>query len=379
MKKRIAIILNSYPEIGGAFQYAKLICSALSESTRYEVIGICLNEYWMKWCREHNIKGYFLLWDVNIPQSNSLRNKNCTVTKYLNYNLTYLGNILKKERIDTVLCSSQDRIIFPLPVKIISPIHDLMHRYEGHFPEVSFDYDIRERIFTSQARNADVILVDSELGKKQYIESYGKIKKKNQRVEILPFVAPNYINDITDETIEVPDRFVFYPAQFWEHKNHINLIKAIEILKCRNVDTHLLLPGSDKNYGVVLRKYVIEHNLEDNVIFLGYISDGQLAYLYHNAVAMIMPSYFGPTNIPPLEAMSAGCPVAVSNKYAMPEQVGDAGLLFDPDSPVEIAECIELLLTDENKRNEMIEKGHNIVDKWSAKDFSKRLIEIIDV
>lgn len=379
MKNRIALVLSSYPELGGAFQYAQLICSALCEDARCEIIGICLNEFWMRWCREHNIKGYYLLWNVNIPQINSRRNKNCIFAKYLNCNFTYLGSILQQEKIDIMICTSQDRIIFPLPVKVISPIHDLMHRYEGQFPEVAIDYDTRERIFASQAQIADVILVDSELGKKQYIESYGNIKKRNQKVEVLPFVAPNHINEIRDEYIETSERFVFYPAQFWKHKNHINLIKAVEILRSSNIDIQLLLPGSDKNYGEVLRKYVDEHKLQRQVKFLGYITDGQLAYLYHNAVAMIMPSYFGPTNIPPLEAMSAGCPVAVSNKYAMPEQVKDAGLLFNPDSPSEIAKCIELLLTDESQRNEMIARGYSIVAEWSVKDFSKRLIEILDV
>ena len=69
-----------------------------------------------------------------------------------------------------------------------------------------------------------------------------------------------------------------------------------------------------------------------------------------------MPSYFGPTNIPPLEAMALGCPVAVSNKYAMPEQVGDAGLLFDPDSPEEIAKCIKAMWLDDKLRQKMINK-----------------------
>ena len=91
-----------------------------------------------------------------------------------------------------------------------------------------------------------------------------------------------------------------------------------------------------------------------------------------------MPSYFGPTNIPPLEAMALGCPVAVSDKYAMPEQVGDAGLLFNPNSPKEIAECIRKLWCDNALRQNMIKKGYKRVCRWTQKEFGERLKMILD-
>ena len=92
---------------------------------------------------------------------------------------------------------------------------------------------------------------------------------------------------------------------------------------------------------------------------------------------MIMPTYFGPTNIPPLEAMALGCPVAVSNKYAMPEQVGKAGLLFNPDSPEEIASCIKKIWTDEKLRVKMIEQGYKRVQMWGQREFEKKIFSVI--
>ena len=76
--------------------------------------------------------------------------------------------------------------------------------------------------------------------------------------------------------------------------------------------------------------------------------------------------------------MALGCPVAVSNKYAMPEQVGDAGLLFNPDSPEEIAECIRKLWLDENIRREMIRKGYQRMGKWNVESFTERLQKIVN-
>ena len=114
------------------------------------------------------------------------------------------------------------------------------------------------------------------------------------------------------------------------------------------------------------------------VTVLGFVNNEKITYLYKHAVGMVMPSYFGPTNIPPLEAMALGCPVAVSNKYAMPRQVGNAGLLFDPDSPDEIADCIKRMWLDEDLRNRMKALGYKRAQKWTRKEFGERLQKIMN-
>ena len=90
-----------------------------------------------------------------------------------------------------------------------------------------------------------------------------------------------------------------------------------------------------------------------------------------------MPTFFGPTNIPPLEAFACGCPVAVSNIYGMPEQVGDAGLLFNPRSDVEIADTIYKLWTDNDIIKNLINMGHQKNKEWGQTQFNQRLLEII--
>lgn len=121
----------------------------------------------------------------------------------------------------------------------------------------------------------------------------------------------------------------------------------------------------------------MDKRLEDHITILGFVNDGNMIYLYRHATAMIMPSYFGPTNIPPLEAMALGCPVAISNKYAMPEQVGQAGLLFNPDSPEEIAECIRRIWIDGELRERMIAEGYRRVQRWTEQDFKNRISKVV--
>lgn len=230
----------------------------------------------------------------------------------------------------------------------------------------------------SMARYATCILVDSQLGKKQFEESYKRVFHKKPYVVSIPFTVPEHVWKQKEEYIDVPDKYIFYPAQFWKHKNHMNLVKAVKMAKETINDIHLVLVGSEKNNCVNVRKYIEENGLERNVTILGFVDNGNITYLYKHAVGLVMPSYFGPTNIPPLEAMALGCPVAVSDKYAMQEQVGKAGLLFDPDKPEEIADCIKRLWLDENLREEMRCRGYKRVKKFTQKEFGQRLCRVMD-
>lgn len=377
--KKIALILLTEPRHGGQHQYALMAMECLVERADkdLELLVLCGNPFWKSWCKKAGIK--YL--DYSFPDvSFKMRKFNYKFPRVSRFYYTYMttiGRKIIKEKID-ILFSAQQGVYVPnYKVKLLIPAHDLMHRYEPDFPEVQCDYQIREIYMKSIAKYAACVLVDSNLGKKQFIESYKNDMYKNNVVS-LPFAVSEYIWDSKEEYIDVPDKYIFYPAQFWKHKNHLNLLKAINILKETIGDIHLVLVGSEKNNLKEIKKYIKEHCLEKQVTIKGYVSNENITYLYKHAVAMVMPSYFGPTNIPPLEAMVLGCPVAVSNRYAMPKQVGKAGLLFDPDSPEEIADCIKKIWTDENLRKTMIQSGYKKIEKWTKQDFGIRLNQIID-
>lgn len=384
MEKKIGIVLYTEPYMGGEHQYALIMAECLMKlvKAQYEIIAIIGNQFWMDWCDNNNVryilnKHYrsnriMIACNLYFPLFSRLYNKY----------LTKLGRTVEKEKIDILLYTNQLVFIPNLGTKIITPVHDLMHRYEPSFPEIQKSYIGRELRFKCQAKYADYILTDSELGKLQFKESYLKSGRSKWdgilRISVLPFIVPDHIYEVKEEYVEVPDKYVFYPAQFWKHKNHINLVKAIQLLKKNIGDIHLILVGSEKGCRMEIEQYISSNGLEKNISILGFVNNENITYLYMHAVGMIMPSYFGPTNIPPLEAMALGCPVAVSNKYAMPEQVGDAGLTFNPDSPEEIADCIKRLWTDNNLREEMVKKGYKKISEWTKEDFENRVYKIID-
>lgn len=378
--KKIALVLSTTPKDGGKHQYAVLVVECLVEGMRtdYELVAICLNPFWKRWCREHGIEQC----DCTLPGLSTEEQKfnlaHPHLARLYNTYLTPFGDMIRKQKIN-VLFYLQQGYLPNYNVKLIAPIHDLMHRYEPDFPEVIMEYEERELSMKCLAKYAACLLVDSSLGKQQFRESYMRQNAKTPFIVKMPFIVPEHIWNIKEEYISVPDKYVFYPAQFWKHKNHINLIRAIKLLQDEISDIHLVLVGSEKNNCKEIKQVIAENGLESNVTILGFVNDENMTYLYRHAVAMIMPSYFGPTNIPPLEAMALKCPVAVSNKYAMPQQVGEAGLLFDPDSPEQIADCIRKLWTDENLRERMKRLGYMRVQKWTRREFGEKLRKLMRV
>ncbi len=103
----------------------------------------------------------------------------------------------------------------------------------------------------------------------------------------------------------------------------------------------------------------------------------ELAWLYRHARALIMPTFFGPTNIPPLEAMALGCPVGVSGIYGMPEQCGSAALYFKPDDPADIASVLCRLWTDDSLCGELQQKGLARARLYSTATFNKQVRRIV--
>ena len=369
------------PSLGGQHQYALLIVECLLKraNIEYRLIVLCANQFWRRWCRKNGVK-YLGFSFPDISEKEKMFNYKFPFLAQLYYTyMTQLGEEIRKEQVDILFSVQQGWFIPNYKVKIISPVHDLMHQYEPGFPEVREDFKNREIYMKSIAKFTSCILVDSRLGKKQFKELY--LKKGSRRLKIfsLPFVAPHYLQNTAEEYIEVPNKYIFYPAQFWKHKNHINLVKAIKIISETVKDIHLVLVGAEKNNYKAIKKYIEDNKLESHITILGFVSDENMVYLYRHAIGMVMPSYFGPTNIPPLEAMTLGCPVAVSNKYAMPEQVGNAGLLFNPDSPEEIADIIQQLWKDEELREKMKHLGYKRVRKWTEVEFGERLRKIISM
>lgn len=386
--KKIGLYLGSEPSSGGAFQYGLAMLDALAalKDNGYDVLVAYSSTSWASILKEYDIatshvplraydRDIALWWRRGGLPTNLWRNitrKIHTFTKYF-----------IQAKCDFWIFPSQDIWAYRIPVPALTTIYDLMHRYERRFAEVSAygRYKRREAHYRDICRWSRGILVDSNIGKEQVIESYGV---QPDKIHVLPFIPPRYIysSEIPvgfDLRYSLPSKFIFYPAQFWSHKNHESLIKAAVALKQELPDFKLVFVGSKKNGYDAAFKLVCELGLKDSILFLGYVPNEDITEIYRRARAMVMPTFFGPTNIPPLEAFALGCPVAVSRIYGMPEQVGNAALLLDPNRMEEIAKAIFLLWTNDMLCQQLRDLGKKRASKWGQHEFNERLLHIIQV
>ena len=131
------------------------------------------------------------------------------------------------------------------------------------------------------------------------------------------------------------------------------------------------------NFNKVIDK-INSYKLSNRVFVLGYVSNDEMFSLYKNALMTTFVSLLGPTNIPVMEALTIGSPLICSNVYAMPDQVGDAGLLVNPKDPEDISNKIELLLNDRMLIADLIVKGKKKVDNYTQIEFTHKLKSIIE-
>lgn len=385
--KKIGLFLQVQPSSGGAFQYSKAMIEALATLPReeFEVIVAFTSNNWQEELKYYDLpKKKINLGFLGRALGKVWRSMGLPISGWrkICYFIHPVAKELIRQKCDLWIFPSQDVWAYQVPVPALVTIYDLMHRYEKRFPEVSEngEYKYREKRYAQICKWAKGILVDSEVGKQQVTESYGVVPRK---VHILPYVPPKHIynKDMPkdfDLRYRLPSKFIFYPAQFWEHKNHKGIVRAVNILKEKCPGIKVIFVGSKKNGYRTTFDMVQKLGLTKNVYFLGYIPDEDIPEFYRRARGMIMPTFFGPTNIPPLEANALGCPVAVSNIYGMFEQLGDAALYVDPNDVNDIAEKIYIIWTNDKLRQQLIENGYRKSLVWNQKKFGLKLLSIIN-
>jgi glycosyltransferase involved in cell wall biosynthesis len=275
---------------------------------------------------------------------------------------------------------AQDSLGYQVPFQVIASIHDLMHRYEGHFLEVSGSgrLGIRDHRFRNLVNWSQLVLVDSNVGRQHVVESYGTDPDK---VFPLPYVAPRYITQPEpsdfDQRYALPSKFLFYPAQFWAHKNHQRLVSAAAVARRRCPDIRLVFTGGRRHGYSSLRQHADSLGMNGYIAYPGYVPDAYLSGFYRRARALVMPTFFGPTNIPPLEAFCCGCPAAVSNIYGMAEQSRGAALLFDPRSVDSMVEVLERLWQDDKLCADLRQRGIAHAAHWNQAQFGQALTRLV--
>jgi glycosyltransferase involved in cell wall biosynthesis len=296
----------------------------------------------------------------------------------------------EKMLVDSLHQHGIEMMWYPTPVRLtteipyIVAIWDLQHRLQPYFPEVSTlgQWDERERYYQKVLKRATFVLTGTEVGKDEIELFY---QSPQERIQVIPLPTPNFVlsTEIQPEQsilekYQLSENYLFYPAQFWSHKNHFNLLLALQILKNQyHLSLQLVLVGSDKGNRSFIQQQVETLGLSDQVKFLGFIPQADLVSLYQNALALTFVSFFGPDNLPPLEAFALGCPVIAADVAGAAEQLGDAALRVDPQQPEQIALAVKQICEDETLRATLIQRGYDRAMKWTGKDYVKRVAGLL--
>ncbi len=266
----------------------------------------------------------------------------------------------------------------------VATVWDLQHRMTPWFPEMSGDgtWDARELAYRRFMQRASYIVTGTDVGKQELELNYGV---SASRVRCLPHPTPTFVaTALSAETgviqkLRLQRPFLFYPAQFWPHKNHIGLLQALTVLRDRYQERPLLvLTGSDKGNTAYVKDMAAHLDLSGQVLFTGFVTQQELVELYRCAAMLTYVSFCGPENLPPLEAFALGCPVVAANVPGASEQLGEAALLFDPLCPEDMAKKIHTLLTQPEKREDLREKGLKRAAASTVGNFVAGMIKLFD-
>jgi glycosyltransferase involved in cell wall biosynthesis len=225
----------------------------------------------------------------------------------------------------------------------------------------------RRWAYEGAARRAEVVITSSEYSKRRLGESAGV---DPERVEVVYLGIDDELfwrgePDAALEGIALPERFVFFPANLWPHKNHLRLVEALGLLDDR--DLHLVLTGQPyRRLGEVMAR-ARAAGVGERVHHLGYVEPSALPALYRRAEAMVFPSLYEGFGTPPLEAMASGCPVACSSRASLAEICGEAALLFDPGSAADIAGALDRVTSDAELRARLRETGFERASQFDWK------------
>jgi len=380
----LGVCLNQNEYVGGGFQQQLSTIIDVNADVNYESIVIVFDKENTEILKKFNIK-YILINESILQRYLRLimfKFVPIRLIKRLNY-FSILEKAVIKNNINLIyFLSPSGNASYLLRTPYIFTVWDLCHRDHPSFPEVSYyhSFEQREKLYQKTLPKASAIITDSIIGKKNIINRYCVDEDKVFSIYFKPSL--NVVSgdkSAISEKYDLGCKYLFYPANIWPHKNHIYILDALLELKRKGIGIKLFFSGKDEGNLKYVLSYANKLGVGHMIEYLGYVPGKDLFALYKNSVALVMPSYFGPTNIPPLEALYVGTPVICSDLPGFRELLGDAALYCDLKKTIELVNHVEFLLENESNRLSLISSGakqlKSISDSFSNKKILNQIIE----
>jgi glycosyltransferase involved in cell wall biosynthesis len=303
------------------------------------------------------------------------KNFSVRIADYKNYSLgEQIGFAIFLYRLNVDLvhfCMPQQPILYLKPC--ITSIHDLTllktYNSDKNWLIYHFKQFIGRGVFWWAAHKSRYILTISDYSRNDILSRY----KISPLKVIRTYLAADK-NSSSHSPYPLPSKnFLLYVGQQSDYKNVRGLILAHQQLLAHHPDLWLVLVGSKSGSTAVNKGWVKTRGYQQ-VLFTGFVNDGQLAWLYSHTKAYVFPSFMEGFGLPSLEAMLYGAPVVSSNATCLPEINGDAALYFNPHSSDDMAKTIDRVLTNKDRRAELVENGYERVKHFSWNETARETL-----
>jgi glycosyltransferase involved in cell wall biosynthesis len=259
---------------------------------------------------------------------------------------------------------------------VVTTLHDVLPLVlPDHFASQNEERDYRRRIQRDIDRT-DLLVTDSTYSRDQIVNNF--------RPRVVPMVIPLASTlpslDRVGTSKSAPyGKFFLYVGGYNQRKGLVSLLRLFLKLKEEGRIASTLVITGQKKFITQEFETLIEGGVREGwVAELGYVSDPVLASLYRDSMALIFPSKFEGFGLPPLEAMSLGCPVITTRGTAIPEVCGEAAYYIDPDDPKEFAQSLIDLETQPHIRPDLRAKGLQQATKFSWTRSAELFLESLD-
>ena len=280
---------------------------------------------------------------------------------------------IKEREIRIMWYMNGDRLKVRIPfIMTVWDINALIHPMFPEWVDTPYGFD-------DYLLRAAYVICGTEVGARQISHHCGTTP---ERIRVIPFPTPEFALAVHNRTKSRPTTelrpFLFYPARFWPHKNHVTVIRALALLKGEGLEINLVLTGRDDGNKAYIMELADSLGVTNQITYLGVLTLEELALVYRDSFCLVYASLFGPDNLPPLEAFGLGVPVIASEIPGAREQYGDACLYFESTSEESLAAAILQLHSDSRLQRSLIDRGRVRANSWTADHYVQRFSEIIE-
>ena len=363
---KLGVLALASPDHGGTYQYTLSMLQALHHTSGFEIT---------------------LYGDPKNPDLAKLGFPIVRFTETHAGQITALAAHRMRVRLSDSF-ASQDVLLAPIYSLALlhtsKPFAYTLHDVQEYYYPENFSWwqrAWRYQVHLQLLRRARRVICESRYVRADIIRLFGVPEERTVVIVAPPLQFSKNENDdrlqAARNRLQLPEKFLFYPAQFWSHKNHLRLIEAFRDVVAEVPDLRLVLTGKKRDEYEVVMGAINKFGLSERVLHLGYVEQDDLQAIYRLATALVMPSLFESISIPIYEAFQIGTPVVASSILAIPEQVGDAGLLFDPTSVESIKEAILKIVKDPEAARLLGKKGRDRMLAMTLERYGAQLQDLL--